>query len=93
MIRVFRAALLILGICSKTFNAFSQHLFENIKYQVEAGTYLSTGQTPFWLRSNQYGIVPLQSPILTFRGSAHKEYDSTRNELKKLRKFGFLLKR
>lgn len=70
---------------------FSQTtLLSNTKYQLETGTYLSTsGQTPFWLRSNQYGIVPLSSPMLTFRGSAHKEYDSTKNENQKLKKFGY----
>ncbi len=48
-------------------------------YQLEAGTYLSTSsKTPFWLRSNQYGIVPLNSPIGTFRGSLRADYDSSR---------------
>jgi hypothetical protein len=70
---------------------FSQTtLLSNTKYQLETGTYLCTsGITPFWLRSNQYGIVPLQAPMLTFRGSAHKEYDSTKNENQKLKKFGY----
>lgn len=68
---------------------FSQNTFSNIKYQLEAGTYFSTNnKTPFWLRSNQYGIVPLQSPIITLRGYAHKEYDSTLNSNQKIRKFG-----
>lgn len=76
-------------LCGKM--CFSQTtLLSNTKYQLETGTYLSTsGITPFWLRSNQYGIVPLQAPILTFRGSAHKEYDSTKNENQKLKKFGY----
>lgn len=70
---------------------FSQTtLLSNTKYRLETGTYLSTsGITPFWLRSNQYGIVPLCSPMLTFRGSAHKEYDSTKNENQQLKKFGY----
>ncbi|MFY7910742.1 MAG: hypothetical protein ACOVO2_14345, partial [Emticicia sp.] len=67
----------------------SQSLTSNIKYQLETGTYLSSsGTTPFWLRSNQYGIVPLESQFATFRGSAHKEYDSTRNINQKLKKIG-----
>ncbi len=70
--------------------SFSQSIFSNTKCQLETGTYLSTsGVTPFWLRSNQYGIVPLQPPILTFRSSVHKEYDSTRNDNQKLKKFGY----
>lgn len=87
MIKFFRVALCFLylwgNVCS------SQTLFSNVKYQVETGSFLSTsGIVPFWLRSNQYGIVPLHSPILTFRGSAHKEYDSTENNNQKLKKFG-----
>lgn len=71
-------------------SSFSQKFLSNTKYQVEAGTFLSTnGTTPFWLRSNQYGIVPLSSPFLTIRGTAHKEYDSTKNENQKLKKFGY----
>lgn len=67
----------------------SQSLTSNIKYQLETGIHLSSsGKTPFWLRSNQYGIVPLEAQFATFRGSAHKEYDSTKNENQKLKKFG-----
>ena len=67
----------------------SQSLTSNIKYQLETGIYLSSsGKTPFWLRSNQYGIVALESQFATFRGSAHKDYDSTKNENHKLKKFG-----
>jgi Capsule assembly protein Wzi len=88
MIRKLLTFLIIIVVCVN--NTFAQNLFSNTKYQLEAGTYLSTsGVTPFWLRSNQYGIVPLQPPILTFRGSAHKEYDSTKNENQKLRKFDY----
>lgn len=47
------------------------------QYSAEVGTYLSSStQTPFWLRSNQYGIVP-QSPALTLRAGVYSEYDST----------------
>lgn len=87
MIRFFPVILCFLCLFGKI--CFSQTLTSNVKYQVEAGTYLSTsGVTPFWLRSNQYGVVPLSSPMLTFRGSAHKDYDSTKNENQKLKKFG-----
>jgi len=75
---------LILPVC------FAQKLSKNTHYQTELGTYITTsGQTPFWLRSNQYGIVPLSSPIVTLRGAMHKEYDSTKNEYKKLKKFDY----
>ncbi len=45
----------------------------------EAGTFgLSAGRTPFWLRSNQYGIVPLNKPLATLRLKASIDYDSLR---------------
>jgi hypothetical protein len=61
---------------------------KNSKAFVEAGAYLSTsGQNPFWIRSNQYGIVPLESQILQIRTGYRTEYDSTRNsESNKLQK-------
>lgn len=69
--------------------SFSQNLLDNVKYETEVGAYISTsGQTPFWQRANQYGIVPLQSPFISLRGSAHKDYDSTINSQLKLKKFG-----
>ncbi|WP_394993418.1 capsule assembly Wzi family protein [Emticicia sp.] len=69
---------------------FSQTIFSKVQYQLESGVYISTSnQTPFWLRSNQYGIVPLESQFLTVRGAVHKEYDSTKNEQNKLKKFDY----
>lgn len=49
------------------------------QYTAELGTYLSSStETPFWLRANQYGIVPNQSPSATFRAGLYSEYDATR---------------
>lgn len=48
-------------------------------YQVEAGVLVSSSaKTPFWLRTNQYGIVPLNSPAATLRASFRADYDSVR---------------
>ncbi|MEZ0608550.1 capsule assembly Wzi family protein [Fibrella sp. WM1] len=50
------------------------------QYQAEAGTLLATDQTPFWLRANQYGIVPLKGPVLRLRAGLRSDYrlaDST----------------
>jgi hypothetical protein len=39
-----------------------QSYLDNLQKEVEVGALLSTsGQNPFWLRSNQYGIIPLKS--------------------------------
>lgn len=67
-----------------------QSLFKKVKYEAESGVYLSnSGKTPFWLRSNQYGVVPLENPIFILRGAIHKEYDSTYNTYNKLNKYSF----
>lgn len=48
-------------------------------YQLEAGTFLSTSSsTPFWLRANQYGVVPLKSSAATLRGGFVADYDTAR---------------
>ena len=75
-----------------TFNLFAQsnEIKREIKYTAEAGTIVSTnGETPFWLRANQYGTVPNQSPIFTLRGSVSSDYKKaiTKEDQYKLSKF------
>jgi Capsule assembly protein Wzi len=65
-------------------------LKREIKYTAEVGTYLSTnGETPFWLKANQYGTVPSTSPIVTLRGSISSDYKKaiTKEDQYKLSKF------
>jgi hypothetical protein len=74
------------------FNLFAQsdEVKREIKYSAEIGTILSTnGETPFWLRANQYGIVPSQSPIVTLRGTISSDYKKaiTKEDQYKLSKF------
>lgn len=62
--------------CIVHYIANAQNAVEKIKYELEAGTYLSTtSSNAFWIRSNQYGEVPLESQGFTLRGQAKKEYD------------------
>jgi Capsule assembly protein Wzi len=73
-------------------NLFAQvnEIKREIKYTAEVGTYLSTdGNTPFWLRANQYGTVPSTSPIVTLRGSISSDYKKaiTKEDQYKLSKF------
>lgn len=75
-----------------TFILFAQdnEIKRETKYTAEAGTIISTnGETPFWLRANQYGIVPNQSPIFTLRGSVSSDYKKaiTKEDQYKLAKF------
>ncbi|WP_234736683.1 capsule assembly Wzi family protein [Tellurirhabdus bombi] len=45
------------------------------QFRVEAGAYASSNeQLPFWLRANQYGIVPLTGPLATLRVGAYSDY-------------------
>lgn len=56
-----------------SFNVFGQ----NTTYQFQTGAFLSSsGITPFWIRSNEYGIVPIKSQTITFRGRIVKDYNS-----------------
>ncbi len=53
---------------------------------IELGTIISTsGETPFWMRSNQYGIVPSTAPSVLFRSgisSGYKNYISKESKIK-----------
>lgn len=50
------------------------------QYSAEVGTYLSSStETPFWLRTNQYGIVPNRVPVATFRAGLYSGYDTSRH--------------
>ena len=46
-----------------------------VRFSAELGAYASTsGQTPFWQRSNQWGSIPFQSPAGTLRLGAGRVY-------------------
>jgi hypothetical protein len=48
-----------------------------VNYDVETGGAFATEkQTPFWLRTNQYGVVPLKSPFFTLRAGLHRDYNT-----------------
>ncbi|WAC13233.1 capsule assembly Wzi family protein [Dyadobacter pollutisoli] len=38
----------------------------------------SDDQVPFWMRSIQYGSIPLTGPSVSLIGSIHKDYDTTK---------------
>lgn len=85
---ICRIALCFWLLCGEI--GYSQTLLSNVKYQVESGVFLSTsGKTPFLMRANQYGIVPIESEYLTLRGAAYKEYDSVSTAKQKKINFGY----
>lgn len=60
--------LLVSSVCTVV---YGQRL---TRYQIEAGSMVSSDQTPFWLRANQYGTVPLQAPLFRLNVSLHSDY-------------------
>jgi len=45
------------------------------------GGYTTPGVVPFWLRSNQFGSIPLDGASLSFIGAARKDYDLSGDKL------------
>ena len=70
----FGVTLSLLSIVSLP--ALAQEKDSPVRYELEAAGMISTGKTlPFWMRTNQYGEVPLESGILSFRGQLQKDYE------------------
>ncbi len=87
--RLILASTLIAGVLGLP--ALAQQTGFATQYTAEAGAYLSSStQTPFWLRANQYGIVPNQSPVYTLRVGVYAEHDTTGVSTKQERPARFL---
>jgi hypothetical protein len=43
--------------------------------------YVTSGHVPFWLRSNQFGSIPLDNASLSLIGAIRKDYDATRSRI------------
>lgn len=54
----------------------------DINFNVEATAgYISSDYVPFWLRSNQFGSIPLDNVSMSLIGSVRKDYDSKSNKI------------
>jgi hypothetical protein len=54
---------------------------QNVNFSYNIGTSVSAispGRIPFWLRSNQFGSIPLDRGSLSFFGSFNKEYNKSK---------------
>ena len=81
----FLIAILFLPTLSK-----GQEYFKKTRIESQLGFIASSSRTtPFLLRSNQYGLVPLESQVGFVSGSVRLEYDSLFTQTKKLKPFGF----
>jgi hypothetical protein len=57
---------------------FSQHsLLKDLTIKSKAGVITSTDNTPFLLRANQYGLVPVEPHVFYLNTALVKPYDST----------------
>jgi len=77
MKKVQLIVVLILFIFSKG-NSQQGSLFLNIE---ALGGFTSSGNVPFWLRSNQYGSIPIDNASLSLIGAIHKDYNISKNAL------------
>jgi hypothetical protein len=70
---LFRAVLLVVFASSLVTSVSAQT--DSIKYEVESQTIGTTNdKVPFWMRSNQFGSVPLSGLSQSFIGRAHKDF-------------------
>ena len=54
----------------------------NIHFNVETiGSYISPDHVPFWLRSSQFGSIPLDNASVGFIGTATRDYDKKNHKL------------
>jgi hypothetical protein len=65
-----------------------QKLLSGLRSEASSGLLVSTNnRTPFLLKANQYGTVPLESQLLYLNAKFKKEYDSLFTIDRKLKKF------
>ncbi len=81
--KLIHLLLACLVFCSTCFSQTSKPL----RYRSEIGSYFTTsGETPFWLRANQYGIVPRETSLMTLRHAMRVDYhDTPKTKLDSLR--------
>lgn len=91
-LRLYAILFIVLFSCVAT-TAFAQNIFSNTKYELESGFYASTSnKNPFWLRTNQYGVVPNESQFLTFRAGFFKDFTNKITDKNKTIKWGYGLR-
>lgn len=85
MIGLIKVRLLLPGLLWASF-CYGQ-TSKPLRYRSEVGSYFATsGETPFWLRANQYGIVPRDHTLMTLRQALRVDYhDKPKSRLDSLR--------
>ncbi|MCE7058868.1 capsule assembly Wzi family protein [Dyadobacter sp. CY343] len=80
--------LALLIVCIASAPSFAQKkLVSGLEAKAEVGGLVSSNEdTPFWLRTNQFGIIPTESPAVILSAGVRKRYvffDSLNNERRK----------
>jgi len=78
---MFRRALLVFCLLGMTWISHAQENPWTMELEGQAG-FTTSDQVPFWMRSNQYGNVPVAGPSVSAIGRIKKDYvaDSTGNK-------------
>lgn len=74
---MLRIRIILLLATFSIVNSYSQEKKTSYDLNSTAG-YTTNGHVPFWLRSNQYGSVPLDNASLSLTGAAHKDYKTNK---------------
>ena len=78
--KILKQILAFVALCCFTWEVSAQQ--GNYIFGLEGwGGYTSNGTVPFWLRSNQYGSVPLDGASLSLIGFARKDFDPGKEQL------------
>lgn len=73
---------LLLALLCSTPLLKAQAQFPYVRFGLEAQAgYTSNDHVPFWMRSNQFGSVPLSGGSASLIGSARVDYDSSKTKL------------
>ncbi len=82
----FTPTLLLAGCLFLISDCFGQRP-KPLHYRSDVGAYVAaSGETPFWLRANQSGIVPRWATFMTFRQAMRMDYRVTpKNKLDSMR--------
>jgi hypothetical protein len=54
----------------------------NISFDIASSVgYITPGHVPFWLRSNQFGSIPIDKGSLSLLGGIHRDYNKSKSRL------------
>lgn len=77
---MLRIRMILVFAAFSILTSYSQEKIISYFLNSSAG-YTTKGQVPFWLRSDQYGSVPLNDASLSLIGAVDKEYNSAKKKL------------